>query len=286
MLSTSQAFYQLKNNLQPLYDDREAAAIAHELVEHITGWSKTERLIHKDILLTTDQQQTYDTASADLMRGRPLQYVVGSAWFMGRQYVVNEHVLIPRPETEELAQWIIDDLKNMPAFRLLDIGTGSGCLPVSLNLAMPNAVVTACDISAGALAVASTNADRLGAQVSFIRLDFLNAAARDALGNYDVLVSNPPYIPLAEQERIHTNVKDHEPNIALFVPDNDALVFYKAIAHFGRQHLSPNGYIYCELDAEHAHECKALFEAEGYRNVQLRQDMNGHWRMLKAQVRQ
>jgi release factor glutamine methyltransferase len=132
--------------------------------------------------------------------------------------------------------------------------------------------------------VASTNADTLGALVTFIRLDFLNAETRNDLGSYDVLVSNPPYIPLAEQERIHTNVKDHEPNIALFVPDNDALVFYKAIAHFGHQHLSPNGYIYCELDAAHAHDCKVLFEAEGYRNVQLRQDMNGHWRMLKAQA--
>ncbi len=284
MLSTSQAFYQLKNNLQPLYDDREAAAIAHELMEHLTGRNKTDRLIYKDTPLTTEQQQTYDNATNDLLRGRPLQYVVGNAWFMGRQYVVNENVLIPRPETEELAQWIIDDQKNSPPFRLLDIGTGSGCLPVSLKLAMPQATVTGCDISEGALGVAAANAHRLGAKVHFVQLDFLNEKVRTAMGKYDVLVSNPPYIPLAEQERIHTNVKDHEPNIALFVPDNDALVFYKAIAQFGHQHLSPNGYIYCELDAAHAHECKELFEAEDYSNVQLRQDMNGHWRMLKAQA--
>ena len=282
MLTYSQAFYDLKNKLQPLYDEREAVAIAHEVMFWITELDKYSRLMEKDTLFTEAQQDEYEAALEKLNKGVPLQYVTGRAWFMGREYFVNNSVLIPRPETEELVQWIISDGRGKAGLKILDIGTGSGCIPISLALEIPASLVDACDISAGALAVAEKNADNLGAGVQFGELDFLNTAERNKQGSYDVIVSNPPYIPSADATGMHTNVKDHEPSIALFVPNEDALVFYKAIADFGKEHLDINGYIYCELDAAHAFECKALFEEEGYKNVEIRKDMNDNWRMLKA----
>lgn len=280
LLSYSQAFYELKNKLHSLYDEREAAAIAHEILQHITGLDRTRRLLQKETTFTGGQQEQYDKAVASLLTGKPLQYVTGHAWFLGREFVVNEHVLIPRPETEELVQWVIQDRSS--ASQILDIGTGSGCVPISLKLALPSAHVTSCDISTGALSVAKENARHLGADVLFRQLDFLDPLQWSELGKYDVIVSNPPYIPVSDKERIHTNVKDHEPGIALFVPDNDALLFYRAIAAFGKEHLNANGYIYCELDAMHAFECKDLFEMQGYTDVEVRKDMHGNWRMLIA----
>ncbi|MFI5196844.1 MAG: peptide chain release factor N(5)-glutamine methyltransferase [Chitinophagales bacterium] len=283
-LSYSRAFYELKNKLQPLYDDREAEALAHEILYFITGLDKTQRLLQKEMLFTIAQQEKYELAVTDLLSGKPLQYITGSAWFMGREFHVNEHVLIPRPETEELVQWIIDDRKNKAGnISILDIGTGSGCIPISLKLALSHADVTTCDISNDALNAAKKNADRLQASIQLLKLDFLDAAQRNKLANYDVIVSNPPYIPVSEKENLHTNVKDYEPGIALFVPDDDPLVFYKALALFGKEHLKPKGYIYCELDAGHAMECKAIFEECGYKEVLIKKDMNGKWRLLSAE---
>lgn len=282
-LTYSQAFYELKNKLQPLYEEREAEALAHEILYYLTGLNKTQRLLEKETLFTLTQQEKYVQATSELLSGKPLQYITGSAWFMGREFYVNEHVLIPRPETEELVQWIIDDRKNKVGnISILDIGTGSGCIPISLKLALSHTDVTTCDISIDALIVAKENADRLQVSIQLLQLDFLDALQHNKLANYDVIVSNPPYIPVTEKEGMHTNVKDHEPGIALFVPDDDPLVFYRAIAAFGKEHLKSNGYIYCELDAGHAMECKILFEAAGYKDVLLSKDMSGNWRMLRA----
>ena len=290
LLSYSQAFYELKNKLQPLYDEREAEALAHEILYYLTGLNKTQRLLQKETLFTEPQQEKYEQAVRELLSGKPLQYVTGYSWFMGREYIVNEHVLIPRPETEELVQWIIDDaLNSIPIaigmeFQILDIGTGSGCIPISLKLALSHADMTSCDISDVALNVAKENAKRLYAPIQFLQLDFLDASQHNKLATYDIIVSNPPYIPALEKERMHTNVKDHEPGIALFVPDDDPLVFYRAIAAFGKEHLKSNGYIYCELDAGQAMECRTLFEEAGYKEVLLSKDMSGNWRMLRAGI--
>jgi len=292
LMTYGQAFYDLRQRLQPLYDEREAATLAHEILYFVTGLDKTQRLLHKEKSFNTGQQEQYDKAASELIKGKPLQYITGAAWFLGRGFHVNEYVLIPRPETEELVHWIITDHRqgnsdNQGWFsssqsHILDIGTGSGCIPVSLKLALPEATVAACDISSDALAVASRNAEVLHAAVDFHRLDFLNPAEYQSLRHYDIIVSNPPYIPAAEKEKLHTNVRDHEPGLALFVPNDDALVFYRAIAAFGSQHLNTNGYIYCELDAGHAQECKELFEQSGYSDVLLRKDMSDNWRMLRA----
>lgn len=267
-----------------MYDANEATAISHMLLEHITGFGKLERLDKKETFFTAEQQHLFENKVKDLLRGKPVQYATSKAWFMGREFFVNENVLIPRPETEELVQWITDDAReaNAKSLRILDIGTGSGCIPISLKLALPEADISSCDISNEAITVAKTNAAKLNADVNFLQLDFLDPAQHNKLGSCNVIVSNPPYIPAEEKERLHTNVRDNEPALALFVPDNDALIFYKAIALFGREHLSAGGSIYCELDAAHAIECQSLFQMAGYDHVEIKKDMHGNWRMLRA----
>lgn len=282
MHTYSRAYYLLQKQLTPIYDDREAAAIAHELMEHITGLTKLERLMEKDTEFTEAQQQVYEQAQQDLLKGRPLQYIIGTAWFMGKEYLVNESVLIPRPETEELVQWITDDYAGGQVLQVLDIGTGSGCIPIALKLALPQATVTTCDISEPALEVAARNAIALNADIQFIGMDILDTEQQNNTGAYSVIVSNPPYIPQRERANMHSNVKDHEPEIALFVPNDDALMFYRAIAQYGKTHLLQGGVVYCELESGHAQESKQLFEDMGYNNVEIRKDMHGNWRMLKA----
>lgn len=281
MHTYSQAFYLLKNELQALYDERESAAIAHEVLEYMTGLNKTGRLMQKEEIFTPDQQEQFDRIMQELLAGKPLQYVTNTAWFMGRPYKVNEHVLIPRPETEELVQWVVDDNKN-PSPQILDIGTGSGCIPISLKLAIARASVTTCDISKGALQTAKDNAAALGADLHFRELNFLDIARQNELGNYDIIVSNPPYIPVSKKDTMHINVVNYEPGIALFVPDDDALVFYRAIALFGKKHLNEDGTVYCETEADLAQDCKKLFEEAGYGQVTVKKDMHGNWRMIKA----
>lgn len=282
MQSLHQAFYDLKQSLATAYDAGEAVAIAHELLEHITGKNKLQRLAEKETLLDVEQQRLFDDAKAQLQQGMPLQYVTGVQWFMGRRYQVNRHVLIPRPETEELVQWILDDYPPSDAVSILDIGTGSGCIPISLQLALPKAKVTTCDISEDALQVARQNATTLGASIDFRKIDFLDNHIWNTLDNYDVIVSNPPYIPLSERDTLHKNVRDFEPEMALFVPNEDALLFYRNIALFGKRHLHPHGSVYCELHQDYAKATEDLFREMEYPDVKLRTDIHGNHRMLRA----
>lgn len=282
MHTYSSAFIGLCNALKALYDDREAAAIAHEVMEHITGATRLQRITDKDKSFSADQLAEYELISPLLAQGTPLQYVTGKCWFMGQEYMVNSNVLIPRPETEELVQWIADDRRKQQ-ISILDIGTGSGCIPIALKLELPEANVSAIDVSKEALAVANSNAIAISADVTFTAFDFLNKDSWDSLGKYDVVVSNPPYIPEAEAETLHRNVRDHEPGLALFVPDNDALLFYRHIADFGLQHLNEGGAVYCELHVDFATDTKELFVSKGYTQTEVKEDMHGNLRMLKAQ---
>lgn len=282
MLTVGTAFYQLKNDLQPLYDEREAAAIAHIVMEHITGMSKLQRLGHKDDVLSHNGLAEFEAALHKLRHGTPVQHITGKAWFAGNEFIVNEHVLIPRPETEELVQWVVAENSSKPHLSILDVGSGSGCIPISLKLQLPQASITSCDVSAEALEVATKNAALLTANVNFIQLDFLDERLHTGLGIYHIIVSNPPYIPISEIDKLHENVREHEPHLALFVPNDDALVFYRAIARFGLSHLADGGSIYCELDADHARQTKELFEQLGYQHVVLRKDIHGNYRMLHA----
>ncbi len=278
----SQAYQSLRQSLMTLYDQDEATAIAREVMLVATGKSYLQN-IGIDAPVSNDEEIQLRAWGHELATGRPMQYVLEESWFLGRKYFVDERVLIPRPETEELVQWIIDDCRNSTdAPSILDIGTGSGCIPISLKLAMKRSVIAAYDISGGALEVAHKNAATYNACIHFVEMDFLDKAQQNQLGKFDIIVSNPPYIPVAEQAEMHRNVKDFEPSNALFVPDNDPQRFYRAIAPFGKEHLYNNGIIYCELHRDYAADTAQLFRQSGYHNIELRQDINRHPRILKA----
>ena len=283
MLTIQQAFYQLQAALQPLYDAGEATAIAHEVMTVLTGKTKLQRIADKEEALSNSVTEIVNIVQQKLCAGEPLQYVLGHAWFMGQQFLVTDAVLIPRPETEELVQWIIDDHKQTAFHSLLDIGTGSGCIPICLKLALPHLSVAACDISEPALAIAKLNNNLHHTGISFFQQDILNSAPGSA--PYDCIVSNPPYIPQREVAEMHHNVTQHEPHLALFVPDNEPLLFYKAIAAFGKQNLNKGGRIYCELHHDYGKETAAMFQSEGYQDVILQQDMSGNNRMLRATLK-
>lgn len=281
MHSFASAFQSLSVSLQSLYDAREAAAIAHRVLDDVTNTTRLQRITDKEQQLTQAQNEQLQHMQERLLKGVPLQYVLGYEWFMGRQFLVNNDVLIPRPETEELVQWVLDDYRGlMPS--LIDIGTGSGCIPISLKLSLPASDVYAIDKSEAALAVAAKNMLKLGAFVRLIPCDFLNETQRNELPVTDVIVSNPPYIPNNERTTLHENVREHEPGMALFVPDDDALLFYRHIARYGVRHLKEDGTIYCELHTDYATATQQMFLAMGYESVELRTDMHGNPRMLRA----
>lgn len=283
MLHLNDAFYSLKNDLQSIYDANEAAAIVHELLYHLTGLSKFERLLHKEHPLTGIQYDQFLNAKDRLLKGEPLQYITGMQWFMGREFEVNRHVLIPRPETEELVQWIANDWKEKKAVSILDIGTGSGCIPVSLKLQLPQSTILSGDISPASLEVAERNALKHDAVIKLAEIDFLDERTWTYLGTFDVIVSNPPYIPEAEKQHMHSNVRDYEPGIALFVPDEDPLLFYRKIAQFAQSHLKQGGAVYCEVHKAHAHQTRQLFE-HYFSDVILQNDIHENERMVKAQA--
>lgn len=281
VLTLNDAFYELTNALEPLYGQREAASISHEWLLYVTGLSKFERLLEKNRLLTNEQQRQYEAGKQKLLANHPLQYVTGQAWFMGKEFTVNNSVLIPRPETEELVQWLMTNEHNRHVASVLDVGTGSGCIAVMVKLLAPHFDVTAVDVSEPALDIADLNARKHGAQLTFIDTDFLDDKCREQLGRYDIIVSNPPYIPIEKKSQLDMNVVDHEPLIALFPPGDNALIFYETIATFGKNKLLPGGAIYCEVEATQATATENTFVLQGYQTL-LQRDMHDNFRMLKA----
>lgn len=281
------AYKQLLATLYELYDNREAANISNWVIEHITGQGKIDRIIYKDLPVSIQQQQLLQRIIVELQTNKPVQYVLNEAWFAGMKLFVNEHVLIPRPETEELIDWIMDDLNTSPVtqqrtFTILDIGTGSGCIPISLKKQLPAVDITALDVSADALIVAGKNAIEQGVAVAFINADFLDRSTWEQHTVYDIIVSNPPYIKAEEVTAMAKNVVDHEPAIALFVPNDDALIFYKAIAQFALQHLKNNGSVYVEINEALGLEVEEMFTSYGFKEVQLKKDLQLKDRMIKA----
>lgn len=281
VLNYQQAFYQMQQMLVAVYGEREATAIAHEVLTEITGLGKLERLVQKENVLTQDMYLYLQEWQQRLVAGEPLQYVLGYSWFYGYKFTVNSSVLIPRPETEELVDWIVKDCINTSSGQLLDVGTGSGCIPIAIKKKLATWQITSCDISENAIAVARFNAKEIDADVSFLQLDFLDEVATNALPKYNVIVSNPPYIPATGAASMHKNVLEYEPHLALFVSDNDPLVFYRAIAQFGLTHLHTKGVIYCEIESSLGEATQKLFSSYGYA-VELRKDMHGNDRMIRA----
>ena len=267
--------------LDAMPDEAERNAIIRAVCCDVLGISSTMYYLRENVELTTEQAALLDDVVARLKQGEPLQYIEGKAMFCGMQFMVSPQVLIPRPETAELVDWIVTD-HAMGQPKILDLGTGSGCIAVSLSKLMPQAVVEACDISVGALAVASENNRVNGTSVEFFALDMLDTASL-LPRSYDILVSNPPYIKQCEAVDMEQNVTQWEPHTALFVPDDDALRFYRAVAEIGQTDaLSPGGCIYVEINQALGKETVALFEAYGYRDVVLRKDIYGNDRMIKC----
>jgi release factor glutamine methyltransferase len=273
----------LKKQLADQYESIELNPILSILTEHITGWDQLQQVLNKETELNETQILAFEKAAAELKAGKPIQYVIGKAWFMGEAYSVNEHVLIPRPETEELVDWILEyaEIKGT-SLRILDIGTGSGCIAIALKKALPNSNVSAIDISTNALKVAAENASILNAAIEFVPLDVLNTAFLP--DQYDVIVSNPPYIPMHEMENMEMQVAAQEPNIALFVPDEDPLVFYKAIARLAKLHLKPNGQLFFEIHFDQGEALVKLLD-EMHFHAELREDLFGKDRMIRASLK-
>jgi release factor glutamine methyltransferase len=275
-----QAQQQLTTELTPLYGSREAALIADWVMEHLTGQRKIGRLTKSAEPLPDPILRQYYVYRSELLAHRPVQYVLHESWFAGRRFYVDENVLIPRPETEELVQWAAETIS--PGGPLLDVGTGSACIPITISLKLPTLPIHACDISTGALHVATRNADYLGAHITFHHLDFLDRQAWVSLPPIQWLISNPPYIPLGERSTMAPHVVDSEPALALFVPDSDPLIFYRAIAEYSSRYLQPGGAAFVEIHEGMAGPVAELFRTHGASDVETRKDLSGKDRMIKG----
>jgi release factor glutamine methyltransferase len=237
--------------------------------------------------ITLQQIEKLSNILTRLQTGEPVQYILGHTEFYGLIFKVNPSVLIPRPETEELVEWVLNSkVKNQKSkvTTILDIGTGSGCIAISLKKNLPEAKVSAIDISTDALQTAKQNAELNEVDVNFIHQDILNINPEIEIPNSEIIISNPPYVTLHAKTRMHTNVTDFEPHTALFVPENDPLIFYKAIADFAIENLIPNGLLFFEINENLGKKTVAMLESKGFKNVELRTDMSGRDRMIKART--
>lgn len=286
-MNIQSAFTYITQAIAPLYEPREAANIAHLVVERITGLNKLDRIIYKDRILEITQQARLEQAVEALLEQQPVQYVTGTAWFYGMELMVNPQVLIPRPETEELVEWIVHDVRTVRQLadadmRMLDIGTGSGCIPLALKKELPAADVWGIDVSPGALETAKANAIQQQLEVRFEEVNVLDEQATRVLPVFDIIVSNPPYIKQSEHTVMQQQVLAYEPSLALFVPDEDALLFYRVIAELAKRKLTSTGSLYFEINEALGKEVVELLEASGFKNVMLKQDIFGKDRMVKA----
>ena len=269
----------LIQTLTPLHGVAEARAIVYALLEDVFGLSKTDVLLGRFEGLSATEKARFKECAARLSQGEPLQYVVGTAPFGNLTFEVTPATLIPRPETLELVEWVAANEQVRPGLRLLDIGTGSGCIAISLASLLPQATVSAWDISAEALAVARRNAERNGVAVDFKQVDVLHVTEAET---YDCIVSNPPYICEAEKAEMTDSVLLHEPHTALFVPNNDPLRFYRAIAELGMRCLSSRGSLYFEINRAYGAETCNLLRELGFCDVELRKDFYDNDRMVRA----
>ncbi len=290
-MSIQEAYTQLMYKLFELYDEREAKNISEWIIENITGQKKIDRIVNKKFPLNEHQQQLLQSYTDQLLNHKPVQYVVQEAWFCGMKLFVDENVLIPRPETEELVNWIIADsaphfaeLKNNTEHFVLDIGTGSGCIAVALKKRFPNASLFAVDISLSALDIAERNAEIHNTPIHFYHFDILNRDEWLDVPKIDIITSNPPYIMKNEAKQMRRNVLQYEPHTALFVPNNDAMIFYKNIAVFGVEHLKENGKLFLEINEASGKDVSSLLLQFGYKNIELRKDLQGKERMVKAVI--
>ena len=282
----------LKETLTPLYDQREVKAIISLLMEEVCAITRVDMIMEPDRKLPPGQAETLSRYASQLAQGIPVQHVLGYEYFCGRKFEVNRDVLIPRPETAELVDWIVSahssPLTAHRPLHILDIGTGSGCIAITLAALINNSQVVGADLSTAALTTARRNAEALKiSNVGFVQMDILadgdESYPQPDVDKFDIIVSNPPYIMDKEKTAMSANVLDHEPHLALFVPDDDPLLFYRAIARYGRRRLRKGGRLYFEINAALGTETCALLQAMGYSGIEMRKDINGRNRMITAQ---
>lgn len=281
-MTTGDFYQQFTSALQTIYTPSESSLITKWVFEKLVLVNTLDQAAAFEKELHEHNRQQLEIALASLLQHKPVQYVLGETWFYNLKFLVNEQVLIPRPETEELVQWVIDDCRggqNNPG--IIDIGTGSGCIAIALQKKLPQATTTAIDLSAGALNLAQRNAAALNAPVNFMQVDFLNEKEWTSLPKFDIIISNPPYIPEQEKNVMDANVLLYEPHTALFVPDKTPLIFYEKMLAFAKSHLAHNGSVYLEVHKAHAMQTKALFEST-FKSVVLQKDISGNDRMVKA----
>ena len=281
-MTISEAGKNLLAALSSIYSQREAANIVALVMEKITGYSKSERLVHKQLLLDAVQQGQFDDFKAQLLQHKPVQYVLHEAWFCGLQFYVDESVLIPRPETEELVETILQDNTSTQNLSILDIGTGSGCIAISLKKKLPESIAYALDISSKSLEIARLNASNNLIKIKFLNANILEQNSYEGLPKLDIIVSNPPYIKQSESAAMQPNVLKYEPHIALFVPDEDALLFYKAIADFALRFLKTGGKLYFEVNELLGEHVAALPSAKKFSAIKIKKDLQQKNRMVSA----
>jgi len=275
---TYEAFWK---SLTPIYDPDEAKAITRLVAEVLCGLSWADLIAGKDMTAVGNDLTAVDAVHRRLLSGEPVQYVLGEAVFYGRSFSVGPGVLIPRPETEELCRWITcGDYPTPP--RILDIGTGSGCIAVTLSKEMPTATVNGWDISDTALETARKNAVRHKATVVLNRRDILATPWDDSYGLWDIIVSNPPYVCRSEGAAMKPWVVDHEPATALFVPDDDPLLFYRHIGHYAWATLRDGGVVYFEINPLYARQITALLSSIGFSDTETHNDQFGKTRFIRA----
>jgi release factor glutamine methyltransferase len=293
MNTIKDVFTSFKQGLTNLYDAQEMEAITLMVLTEVLNTSKATIKAFAERELTLTQQEEVNAILSQLITGKPLQYALGYTDFYGLKFMVNPATLIPRPETEELVEWVIASLKSevfsreslTGSLNILDIGTGSGCIAISLKKNLPAAQVSAIDISYDALQTAKENAKLNEVDVNFIEADVLNLPQTNyspLTTHYSLIISNPPYVTLEDKKKMHTNVTDFEPHTALFVPEDDPLIFYKAIADFALDNLTNNGLLFFEINESLGKETVELLESKGFKDVELRQDMSGRDRMVRT----
>lgn len=270
-------------DLSPLYDEKEIESFFYIVLESFHNKKRIDLALNPEMEMDAVQLLHWESVLADLKKEKPIQYILGETEFYGLPFLVNENTLIPRPETEELVEWILESTKyeeQSAKLKILDIGTGSGCIAISLAKNLPNAQVSAIDVSEKALDTAHKNAEINKVDVIFFLKNILETEVLDV--KYDIIVSNPPYVRNLEKEEIKPNVLQYEPHLALFVEDKDALLFYRKIAELAKKNLSENGKLYFEINQYLGKETVELLEEMGFKNIDLKKDIYGNDRMMKS----
>ena len=283
-------FFDLLKNIQ---DEQEIESFFFILTEYLHNLKRIDVALNPDFEISDAAIEKWNAILAQLQQEKPIQYITREAWFYGLRFEVNENTLIPRPETEELVEWIIESQKSKvksQKFEILDIGTGTGCIPISLKANLPHVNVSAIDVSEKALEVARRNAVSNKVEINFIQTNILEVEDLSQLQtpnfqlptSFDIIVSNPPYVRNLEKQEIKKNVLDYEPHLALFVEDTDALLFYRKIAQLALENLSPNGLLFFEINQYLGKETVELLENLGFKNIELKKDIYGNDRMVKS----